>query len=86
MRFAGQFGGFSPAPAKAAKGGPIDPSRVHQGTLTGGIGPVLCGTKRASCGRAIADNATRATIRIASARMFEVYLNVHIGNVKQVSD
>jgi hypothetical protein len=41
-----------------------------QGTFTGGINPVACGTKCFSCGRAMAEKIVRAAIRIAIWRTF----------------
>jgi hypothetical protein len=45
---------------------------LDQGTFTGGIDPVGCGTKRCSCDRAIAEKVIRTAIKITSWRAFNL--------------
>jgi hypothetical protein len=54
--------------------------------FTAGIGSVGLNRKSCSCGRAIADSITIATMRITSPRMRRLYFNSRIRSVKQISD
>jgi hypothetical protein len=54
--------------------------------FTAGIGPVGLNRKSCSCGRAIADSITIATMRITSPRIRRPYFNARVKSVKRVSD
>jgi hypothetical protein len=55
----------------------------HQGTFTGGICSVARGTKRASFGRAIADNVSKSAIRLQARPCLKSSLNAQLWNVEQ---